>query len=424
MKKFILSTAMLAGMFAMAQTGINTTAPKATLDITAKNSDGSTPEGLLVPRLDGVAINSMPTSNLQKSTMIYALSAAYTAEIAQLQQQKSALEIQLQSLEAQYNAATDNAVKDSILQQYYDVSGQYANVSQQLQTAQVGFDNKGVDAEGYYYWDGAKWIKFVNNDQWKLTGNAGTDQSANFIGTTDLKNLSFRVNNEFAGVIIPQSSNAGAYMGYKSNLYGGNGTTAFGNFDSRPDAIAGTNGIFNTIFGQAYFAGSRNTLMGYWIGYKGKGSDNVIIGGASTAAYLNGDYNIILGHGAMISDNVAGNNMSHSIIIGANANITENIDYQLAIGGWLAGKGNPDNVNGKFNYQLGVNLPTSLLSETLDVAGNIRVRSNASTAGAVGASVTAGSSCPNLGTISFGTDGNFYGCTGTASPGVWKQLNN
>jgi uncharacterized protein (TIGR02145 family) len=38
------------------QVGINTTSPSATLDVVAKHSDGSTPEGILVPRLTGDAL--------------------------------------------------------------------------------------------------------------------------------------------------------------------------------------------------------------------------------------------------------------------------------------------------------------------------------------------------------------------------------
>ncbi|MGG1923632.1 FISUMP domain-containing protein [Chryseobacterium sp. NRRL B-14798] len=38
------------------QVGINTTSPLATLDVVAKHSDGSTPEGILVPRLTGDAL--------------------------------------------------------------------------------------------------------------------------------------------------------------------------------------------------------------------------------------------------------------------------------------------------------------------------------------------------------------------------------
>ncbi|CAA7195893.1 fibrobacter succinogenes major paralogous domain-containing protein [Chryseobacterium potabilaquae] len=53
MKKTNLFVCMLLGVFTFGQVGINNTSPKVTLDIAAKNSDGSTREGFLPPRLTG-----------------------------------------------------------------------------------------------------------------------------------------------------------------------------------------------------------------------------------------------------------------------------------------------------------------------------------------------------------------------------------
>ncbi|RMZ58381.1 hypothetical protein D1632_12210 [Chryseobacterium nematophagum] len=56
MKKTNLIVFMLLGAFSFGQVGINNSSPKVTFDITAKNSDGSTPEGFLPPRLTGNAL--------------------------------------------------------------------------------------------------------------------------------------------------------------------------------------------------------------------------------------------------------------------------------------------------------------------------------------------------------------------------------
>lgn len=51
---------------------------------------------------------------------------------------------------------------------------------------------------GYYYWDGTKWCRFDtgnNVGDWELLGNAGTNASDNFLGTTDNVDLVFRTNN-------------------------------------------------------------------------------------------------------------------------------------------------------------------------------------------------------------------------------------
>ncbi|RMZ58877.1 hypothetical protein D1632_14990 [Chryseobacterium nematophagum] len=53
MKKTNLLFCMCLGILSFGQVGINSSMPKATLDVNAKNYDGSTAEGLIVPRMTG-----------------------------------------------------------------------------------------------------------------------------------------------------------------------------------------------------------------------------------------------------------------------------------------------------------------------------------------------------------------------------------
>lgn len=51
---------------------------------------------------------------------------------------------------------------------------------------------------GYYYWDGAQWVRFDtgnNIGDWKILGNANTTAGTNFVGTTNAQALDFRTNN-------------------------------------------------------------------------------------------------------------------------------------------------------------------------------------------------------------------------------------
>ncbi len=49
---------------------------------------------------------------------------------------------------------------------------------------------------GYYYWDGAAWVKLLNSGStWNLLGNSATNPASNFLGTTDAQDLVFRTNN-------------------------------------------------------------------------------------------------------------------------------------------------------------------------------------------------------------------------------------
>ncbi len=50
---------------------------------------------------------------------------------------------------------------------------------------------------GFYYWDGTRWQRLLNtqSDDWTIFGNAGTNPTTNFIGTTDARDFVVRTNN-------------------------------------------------------------------------------------------------------------------------------------------------------------------------------------------------------------------------------------
>lgn len=77
MKKILVTAAFLAAAMAMAQVGINNSDPKATLDVTAKTTDGTKAEGIIAPRLTGDQIKSADAQYLaaQTGTIVYATSA-------------------------------------------------------------------------------------------------------------------------------------------------------------------------------------------------------------------------------------------------------------------------------------------------------------------------------------------------------------
>ena len=80
MKKFLFAVALLPSVLAFSQVGINNASPAATLDVTAKTTDGSKPEGLIAPRLTGDQIKSGDTkyTTAQTGTLVYATAAATT----------------------------------------------------------------------------------------------------------------------------------------------------------------------------------------------------------------------------------------------------------------------------------------------------------------------------------------------------------
>lgn len=82
-KKYNILGILIFPIFFHAQVGINNTAPQATLDITAKTTDGSKAEGFIAPRLTGDQIKAADTQyNLaQKGTVVYATAAVTASSI-------------------------------------------------------------------------------------------------------------------------------------------------------------------------------------------------------------------------------------------------------------------------------------------------------------------------------------------------------
>ncbi|WP_294241688.1 hypothetical protein [uncultured Chryseobacterium sp.] len=77
-KLFILTvTAVALSALSKGQVGINNNTPKATLDVTAKTTDGSRPEGIIAPRLTGDQIKSADAQYgpAQKGAVVYATAA-------------------------------------------------------------------------------------------------------------------------------------------------------------------------------------------------------------------------------------------------------------------------------------------------------------------------------------------------------------
>jgi hypothetical protein len=80
-KKIVLSIICFISNLYFSQVGINTQTPKATLDVIAKTTDGSKPEGLMAPRLTGDQIKAADSQygTAQTGTIIYATAAVTVA---------------------------------------------------------------------------------------------------------------------------------------------------------------------------------------------------------------------------------------------------------------------------------------------------------------------------------------------------------
>jgi trimeric autotransporter adhesin len=191
---------------------------------------------------------------------------------------------------------------------------------------------------GFYYNSGkgsAIWVKLLSGSGagWSLTGNAATDSTLNFIGTTDLKPLVFRVNNGFAGQL---SSIGGISIGRAAN-----GTTKI----AEPSVVAiGDSALFSNqdnfnvaVGSQALFS---NTV----------GTSNTAIGNYSLVSNVIGSLNVAIGDFTLSS-----NDSSYNTAVGYAALSNTQDEQNTAVGAFALS----DNTGGYYNSALGAGALTT-----------------------------------------------------------------
>jgi hypothetical protein len=194
---------------------------------------------------------------------------------------------------------------------------------------------------GFYYYNGTAWTAVSpKNSGWSLTGNAGTDSSINFVGTTDAHPLVFRVKNQKAGWIDHNAAMANTGYGYQSLLantigvqntatgfaamhsnISGNYNTAYGYHTLYTNTIGYANTALGIAALNANTIGHDNTASGnVALNSNTTGSNNTAIGDQSLYSNTTGSNNTALGYKAGVS---AGN-WTNATAIGANAVVSNN----------------------------------------------------------------------------------------------------
>lgn len=212
---------------------------------------------------------------------------------------------------------------------------------------------------GFYYFDGKEW-KSVGAEtaqksvtdafNWGLTGNAGTNPSTNFIGTSDNQSLRFRANNQKAGFI---------------DLVGSN--TFFGLYSG--DVTNSATGIENVGIGEASMLSNTS------------GRSNLALGVNAMRLNTTGNFNTAIGKNSLRSNTIS----TFSVAIGSNAlqnfNGTTNVGENIAIGG-----------NAMLNTTTGISntaIGSGALAGNLTGSGNIAVGGEALGAKTLGDNNTA-----------------------------------
>lgn len=161
----------------------------------------------------------------------------------------------------------------------------------------------GGQGTGLYVWVGTGWQKVAAtpvNTGWSLTGNAGTTDGSNFIGTTDNIPLNFKVSNIQFGRFDNTASNIS--IGRNAGSTSGTGIISLG--DSAGHHI--TSGESGVYIGR--LAGKKNTT----------GSYNVMLGAFAGESSTKGSLNTFLGTGAGYSNEESGSNTFAGYFAGGN----------------------------------------------------------------------------------------------------------
>lgn len=142
---------------------------------------------------------------------------------------------------------------------------------------------------GCYYWNGSGWVAvkmdipkpIADTTYWTVKGNAGTNRSANFLGTTDNHPLVLKINNIHSGYI---------------DSSGGTGTTSFGLNSIATNLTASYTGLDNTAIGSQAL---QNITSGSW---------NIAVGSYALQANTSGGTNTAMGQYALGSNQTGWNN--------------------------------------------------------------------------------------------------------------------
>ncbi len=220
--------------------------------------------------------------------------------------------------------------------------------SMSLSSSDEGLTVYDETTHGFWFWDGSAWQELgsggATGDYWSLTGNAGTTDGVNFLGTTDDVPLTFKVNNQLAGKI-----NSGGYtfLGYEAGL---NNTAANSTFVGYHAGYLNTSGTENTALGytalRSNSTGGYNTAIGSIALYRNEtGENNTAVGRAAIQNNVTGSDNTAVGYGALFNNTSDKNTAVGFAALFYNYNATDNIGI-----GWAAMR---NNKYGSYNISIG-----------------------------------------------------------------------
>jgi len=270
-------------------------------------------------------------------------------------------------------------------------------------------------------------------NNWNLTGNAGTSAGLNFIGTTDLQPLMFKVNSVESGFIDYDPNKANTFLGFQTGLNNtglyntalgyvalssnttGNSNTAIGNIALRDN----TTGNDNTAIGDETLTfntlGRSNTAIGKRALFSNTvGNYNTASGFETLYNNTTGSYNTASGIKSLYT-NTSGDNNSAYGFASLNFNTTGN--YNTAIGQQTLYQ----NTTGSQNTALGLSALYTNTTGSNNTAIGISALLNTAASGNTALGDNAGNNSINNGNnntfIGYNATANASGFTNTTALG-------
>ncbi|RYZ94387.1 MAG: hypothetical protein EOP47_27935, partial [Sphingobacteriaceae bacterium] len=201
----------------------------------------------------------------------------------------------------------------------------------------------------------------LNNNDWHITGNAGTSAVTNFLGTTDAVPLRFRINNQPAGYLGLPSYPSGGGQDLNTTLGYNAGGDIIGKMLASQDFRKNTAIGYNAMASGASGAGTHtteNTSLGYATGASlgGNSTRNTFLGATAGTSMTEGSRNVAVGQAALFNATRG----EYNIAIGwsANANVAAIGDNNTFIG-TLSGFNNAGSNNIMLGNRSGYNFTGS-----------------------------------------------------------------
>ncbi|MEQ9251183.1 MAG: tail fiber domain-containing protein [Cytophagales bacterium] len=189
----------------------------------------------------------------------------------------------------------------------------------------------------------ASWQPLGASTFWDLTGNAGTVDGTNYLGTNDDVPLNFRMNNQPSGRIDDATTGVTSF-GYQA----GNNGAGFNNsaFGYRAMALNTADG--NTALGALALENNNTADANTGIGYAALrniiGTQNTALGNAAMENSASGNDNVAIGFTSLLNNNADGN-----VAVGSRAALNSNGQGNTAIGYQALDA----NTTGTFNIAIG-----------------------------------------------------------------------